>query len=148
MAVTRDQFNHWNTILTRFRDLDPMGHVNSTVYFTYFEVGRIAYFEQSGVSTRRVRGKWGIPIVSQTCNYRQQVFHPTTLEVGVRCTELREKTVHLEYALFVAGTDTLVCDGQSISVWVDLEIPKSVPLPADLRQALTDYETSLAARAV
>lgn len=141
MPVTRDQFKHWNTILTRFRDLDPMGHVNSSVYFTYFEVGRTNYFENAGVSARRVSGKWGIPVVSQTCNYRQQVFHPSTLEVGVRCAELREKTVHLEYAVFLADTDTLVAEGQSISVWVDLQIPKSVPLPDDLRRALTGYES-------
>jgi acyl-CoA thioester hydrolase len=139
--VTRDQFKHWNTIPTRFRDLDPMGHVNSSVYFTYFEVGRTDFFEQSGVSARRVKGKWGIPVVSQTCNYRQQVFHPSTLDLGVRCAELREKTVHLEYALFLAGTDTLVANGQSISVWVDLEIPKSVPLPDELRRALSSFDS-------
>lgn len=144
----REKFRHWNTILTRFRDLDPMGHVNSTVYFTYFEVGRTDYFEKSGLSARRVPGKWGIPVVSQTCNYRQQVFHPATLEVGVRCAELREKTVHLEYAVFLADSDTLVAEGQSVSVWVDLAIPKSVPLPDDLRQVLTDYESALAARPV
>jgi len=138
--VTRDQFKHWNTIPTRFRDLDPMGHVNSSVYFTYFEVGRTDFFEKSGVSARRVKGKWGIPVVSQTCNYRQQVFHPSTLELGVRCAEMGEKTVHLEYALFLAGTATLVASGQSISVWVDLEIPKSVPLPDEIRHALSTFD--------
>jgi acyl-CoA thioester hydrolase len=141
--VTRDRFRHWNTILTRFRDLDPMGHVNSSVYFTYFEVGRTDYFEKSGVSARRVRGKWGIPVVSQTCNYRQQVFHPSTLDVGVRCAELREKTVHLEYAIFLAGTGTLVAEGGSISVWADLELAKSVPLPDDVRGALMAFETGV-----
>jgi len=135
--VTRDQFKHWSTILTRFRDLDPMGHVNSSVYFTYFEVGRTYFFENTGISALRVQGKWGIPVVSQTCNYRQQVFHPSTLEIGVRCAELGEKTVHLEYALFLAGTDTVVASGQSISVWVDLEIPKSVRLPAEIRRVLS-----------
>ena len=114
--MTRDAFKHWNTIPTRFRDLDPMGHVNSSVYFTYFEVGRTDFFEKSGVSGFRVKGKWGIPVVSQTCDYRLQVFHPSALDLGVRCADLRKKTVHLEYALFLAGTDTLVASGQSLSV--------------------------------
>lgn len=144
----REKFRHWNTILTRFRDLDPMGHVNSTVYFTYFEVGRTSYFDKCGLSAQRVPGKWGIPVVSQTCNYRQQVFHPSTLDVGVRCAELREKTVHLEYALFLADSDTLVAEGHSVSVWVDLAIPKSMPIPTELRRVLTEYEPALAARLV
>ena len=138
---TREAFKFWVTLPTRFRDLDPMGHVNSSVYFTYFETGRTDYFAASGVSAQRVKGKWGIPVVSQTCNYRQQVFHPSTLDIGVRCAEVGEKTVRLDYAIFLAGSSTLVAEGQSISVWVDLEIPKSVPIPPELRRALAAFDS-------
>jgi acyl-CoA thioester hydrolase len=136
----RSAFKFWVTVPTRFRDLDPMGHVNSSVYFTYFETGRTDYFAATGVSARRVPGKWGIPVVSQTCDYRQQVFHPSTLEIGVRCAELGAKTVQLAYAAYLAGTDTLVAEGRSISVWVDLEIPKSVALPEEIRRALSEFD--------
>jgi acyl-CoA thioester hydrolase len=132
----RSDFSFWITFPTRFRDMDTMGHVNSSVYFTYFENGRTAFFDRSGVSDLRVSGKWGIPVVSQSCNYRDQVHHPETLDVGVRCSELRDKTVHLAYEIYRAGTDELVADGTSVSVWVDLEIPKSVPLPDDVRNAI------------
>ena len=27
----------WYPVQIRFRDLDPLAHVNNTVYFTYFE---------------------------------------------------------------------------------------------------------------
>jgi acyl-CoA thioester hydrolase len=30
----------------RFRDLDPLAHVNNTVYFIYFEEARSYYFDQ------------------------------------------------------------------------------------------------------
>ncbi|MGH7564476.1 MAG: acyl-CoA thioesterase, partial [Gemmatimonadota bacterium] len=33
-------------IPVRFRDLDPMGHVNNSVYLTYFEVARTAYWQE------------------------------------------------------------------------------------------------------
>lgn len=135
-----EKFHSWVTIPTRFRDMDAMGHVNSSVYFTYFEIGRTEYFARSGVSDQRVAGKWGIPVVSQQCNYREQVFHPATLEIGVRCSELGEKTVHLAYGLYRAGTDTLVADGESVSVWVDLTIPKSVPLPQSVRESIAAYD--------
>ena len=140
-TATRASFKFWITVPTRFRDLDPMSHVNSSVFFTYFESGRTEYFAATGISARRVKGKWGIPVVSQTCHYCQQVFHPSTLEVGVRCAEAAGKTVRVAYAIFLAGTDTLVAEGESISVWVDLEIPKSVPLPDEIRNALAAFES-------
>ena len=132
----RSDFTFWITFPTRFRDMDVVGHVNSSVYFTYLENGRTEFFARSGVSALRVSGKWGIPVVSQTCNYREQVIHPETLDVGVRCSEMREKTVHLVYEIYRAGTDNLVADGSSISVWADLEAGKSVPLPPEIRRAI------------
>lgn len=139
----RDDFKNWVTVPTRFRDLDPMNHVTSTVYFVYFEMARLDYFHKSGIAGMRQTGTRGIPVVSQTCNYKKQVFHPSTLDIGIRCTEIREKTVHFGYEIYLQGTDTLVADGQSVSAWVDLTIPKSIPLPDELRQTLEAFEADL-----
>ena len=34
-----DDFRYKVEVEVRFRDLDPMNHVNNAVYFTYFEIG-------------------------------------------------------------------------------------------------------------
>lgn len=138
--MARNDFKLWVSVPTRFRDLDTMKHVNSTVYFVYFEMARIAYFRDSGIGEFRTDGKRGIPVVSQTCNYRRQVFHPSNLEVGIRCFEMGEKTVHLGYEVYLEGSDTLVADGTTTSAWVDLTIPKSIPLPEELRSAIEAFE--------
>lgn len=136
----RGEFKKWISVPTRFRDLDPMNHVNSTIYFVYFEMARIEYFKDIGIAQMRDTGKSGIPVVSQTCNYRQQIFHPSTLDIGVRCAELGESTVHLAYEIYLHDTDTLVADGVTISTCVDLTVPKAIPLPGELRQAFQDFE--------
>ncbi len=136
----RDEFKKWLSVPTRFRDLDPMNHVNSSIYFVYFEMVRTEYFKDTGIASLRENDKSGIPVVSQTCNYRQQVFHPSTLDVGIRCTELREKTVHLAYEVYLEDTETLVADGVSVSAWVDLTVPKAIPLPDQIRRAINDFE--------
>ena len=41
--------NVWYPVQIRFRDLDPLAHVNNTVYFSYFEDARIYYFNQLGL---------------------------------------------------------------------------------------------------
>src|SRR6266699_3899300 len=39
-------YRSWYPVQIRFRDLDPLAHVNNTVYFTYFEEARSYYFNQ------------------------------------------------------------------------------------------------------
>jgi acyl-CoA thioester hydrolase len=39
-------FPVWTDISIRFRDCDPMGHVNNAVYLTYLEVGRQVYWQR------------------------------------------------------------------------------------------------------
>ena len=41
-----EDFPCWYPVQIRFRDLDPLAHVNNTVYFTYFEEARSYYFDK------------------------------------------------------------------------------------------------------
>ena len=36
-------FYFWHTLTTRFRDLDPLHHVNNAIYNSYFEEARIHF---------------------------------------------------------------------------------------------------------
>ncbi|MBV9230686.1 MAG: acyl-CoA thioesterase [Chloroflexi bacterium] len=41
-----ETYRCWYPLQIRFRDLDPLAHVNNTVYFVYFEEARSHYFNQ------------------------------------------------------------------------------------------------------
>src|ERR687897_688827 len=34
-------YRHWTTITIRYRDLDPLGHINNSVYSEWFEAARV-----------------------------------------------------------------------------------------------------------
>ena len=38
------QFNHTLPIQLRFNDVDKFGHVNNTVYFSFYDLGKTEYF--------------------------------------------------------------------------------------------------------
>ena len=120
--------------------MDAMGHLNNIIYFQYMESARIGYFEMLMGWTGRDEGKGrqGPVVVSQTFNYRVQVYYPAELEVGVRCQEIRNRSFVLAYGMFRKGTDELVGDGTSVAVWLDYSANKAVPVPPILRQALTE----------
>ena len=117
--------------------MDAMGHVNNIIYFQYLESARIGYIQAIGWGGRRGDGRQGPVVVSQTFNYRRQIFYPDKLEVGVRCPEVGGRSFVLEYGVFRQGADDLAGDGSSVVVWLDHEAGKALPIPPALRQALT-----------
>ncbi|MFI5339340.1 MAG: acyl-CoA thioesterase [Candidatus Methylomirabilales bacterium] len=135
----RADFRFWWPVTVRWGDMDAMGHVNNVIYFQYMESARIGYFEMLMGWTGRDEGggRQGPVVVSQTFNYRVQVYYPAELEVGVRCREIRNRSFVLEYGIFRKGTDELVGDGSSVAVWLDYNTNKAIPIPPILRQAFT-----------
>jgi acyl-CoA thioester hydrolase len=118
--------------------MDAMGHVNNVVYFQYLESARIGFVEAIGWGNRTGSGgRQGPVVVSQTFNYRRQVFYPAELEVGVRSKEVRSRSFVLEYGVFWKGTDELIGDGSSVVVWLDYDAGKALDIPPGLRRALT-----------
>ena len=106
-----DAYPCWYPVQIRFRDLDPLAHVNNTVYFTYFEEARSYYFShletwlkewpsreehqevESIVShpphnprihTRPDGSHYGILIKEVTCTLLLPLVRSDTVEVGVR----------------------------------------------------------------
>ena len=54
-------FAVWVPVAVRYSDLDPQGHVNNAVYFTYFEQGRLGYFDAMRRLARAAAGRTSPP---------------------------------------------------------------------------------------
>ncbi len=133
-------FRHWITVPVRWGDMDAFGHVNNAKYFTYCESARISYFQAIGLGAQTTTPVHGPSVVTATCNFRQQVHHPATLEVGVRAAKIGRTSFPLEYGIFLEGTDDLVADGSSVVVWVDYGAGKSTPLPESLKERIREID--------
>lgn len=120
--------------------MDAMGHVNSAVYFTYFEIVRMWYFGHIGLQHLKVEGKVGPAVVSQACNYREQVFHPAVLDAGIRSTKIGAKSFTVDYEFYLEDSDRLVCDGHTVMVWVDYEAARAIPIPDALREGILQFD--------
>ena len=49
------QFNHTLPIQLRFNDVDKFGHVNNTVYFSFYDLGKTEYFAPDDFMLRSPR---------------------------------------------------------------------------------------------
>jgi acyl-CoA thioester hydrolase len=135
----RREFSFWWPVAVRWGDMDALGHVNNTLYLQYLESARIGFFEGIGWGMDRFAAEGHAPVVvSQTFHYRRQVTYPATLDVGLRCKEVRQRSLVLEFGVFRAGTDEVVGNGSTVLAWTDLAAGRAVALPADLRARLAD----------
>lgn len=136
----RERFTQWTTIPVRWRDMDTNNHVNSAVFFTYFEMARMQYFRDIGLMDLKEPGKEGPAVVSNTCNYRSQVREVVELDAGVRATEVRRRSFIIEYEIYFKDSDTLVADGSTVMAWIDYKSGKAVELPQRLRDKILELQ--------
>lgn len=139
-TITRDQFTFWKTIEVRWGDMDSVGHVNNTVYFVYLESARVELLRKIGARGKQGGSVHGPALVSTSCDFKQQVVYPATLDVGVRVEAIGNRSFRMSYGLFLRGTDDVVATASSVNAWVDYAAERAVELPDWLRTALAEYQ--------
>jgi acyl-CoA thioester hydrolase len=117
----------------RFRDLDPMGHVNNAVFLTYLEQARIAFFAEAGAATGLE--DMNMVVARVEIDFKAPVRLGQEVEVSVRASRFGTKSFDLEYELHVEGE--LVAEAKSVQVAYDYDRRQPIPVPAEWREKLT-----------
>jgi len=117
----------------RFRDLDPMGHVNNAVFLTYLEQARVAFFSEMGAATGLE--DMNMVVARVEIDFKAPVRLGQEVEVSVRASRFGTKSFDLDYELRVEGE--LVAVAKSIQVAYDYKRREPVPVPAEWREKLS-----------
>lgn len=121
-------------------DQDAFGHVNNTVYFRWFESARIEFLDRLGLSALMQRERIGPILAAIGCNYRRQVKFPDHVQIGARITRLGRTSMTMEHRLYSEALGQIVADGESTIVVFDYQRQKPVGIPAEIRQAVEQFE--------
>jgi acyl-CoA thioester hydrolase len=116
----------------RFRDLDPMGHVNNAVFLTYIESARVAFLVHLGVATGL--GDMSIIVARIEIDFRAPVGFGEEVEIAVQAGRFGEKSFDLDYVLRVGGQ--VVAEAKSVLVGYDYERGEAVAIPDAWRERL------------
>ena len=117
----------------RFRDLDPMGHVNNAVFLTYIEEARAALLAEVGAATGLE--DMNMIVARVEIDFRAPVRFGQEVKISVHASRFGTKSFDLEYELRVDGD--VVAEAKSVQVAYDYSRREPVPLPADWREKLT-----------
>ncbi len=132
------KFRHTLPIQLRFNDVDKFGHVNNTVYFSFYDLGKTEYFASvcPGVDWE----KDGIVVVHIEANFVSQIFGSDNVAVQTAVTEIGTKSFHLMQRVIDTKTEEVKCVCTSIMVFFDLEKHESKPLGEEHIEAICAYE--------
>lgn len=132
------QFRHTLPIQLRFNDVDKFGHVNNTVYFSFYDLGKTEYFASvcPGVNWE----KDGIVVVHLDADFLSQIFATDQVAVQTAVTEIGTKSFRLVQRMIDLNSGEVKCIGASVMVAFDLEKHVSKPLTEEWIEAICKYE--------
>ena len=122
----------------RFRDCDPLGHVNNAVYLTYLEQARFNHWRALwGFGTPQLAaGRPGVILARVECDYRRSATYGETLEIRLTVGELGRTSFRYEYDI-VDEQGRTVLTAKTVQVMYDYASGTPVPIPDDIRALLT-----------
>jgi len=126
-------YPNWTTVTIRYRDLDPLKHINNSVYSEWFEVARVAL-------TRKISAAgpdWLVTALARmTINFLGETTYPGEVRIGGRLLSTGNRSFRSAYGVFRDGKCLATAD--CVSVWFDPRERHSVTPPETVRQGMEE----------
>ncbi|CAN5629323.1 thioesterase family protein [soil metagenome] len=125
-------------------EMDAFGHVNTVVYFRYFETARIAYLRAIGFTGSDEHGRTAPvvgPILHSThCRFRRPLAFPDSVRVGARSISVGADRFTMEYAIASERAGGIAADGGGIVVAYDYANARRADLPEAVRARILELD--------
>ena len=130
---------HRTPLEIRFRDTDRLGHVNNAVYLTYFEQGRVSFFD----ALLGLEVKWneqGLILANAQVDFLQPIHLEDKIAVDISVNRIGNKSFELAYNVVKLGdAETSMARGNTVLVCFDYLKNTSIAIPASWRSALEAF---------
>lgn len=136
MSDDEGEFSYVTEVDVRFRDIDPMDHVNNAVYVTYIEQARAEYYEDVVGLTL---GEADTVLAHLEVDYERPIELGDTVEVRMRTDELGTSSIPMSYELRVEGA--VVATAHTVQVTFDRETGEAEPVPEAWRERIEAFES-------
>lgn len=131
MAFSRD-------IDVRFRDLDPLNHVNSSVYFTYMEHARVQFLiEEAGAASA---AELPIILASARVEFRNPIQGSRRVRVTLWVSRIGGKSWDFDYRVEDADSGVVYAEGRTVQVAYSYDEAATVPIADELRGILLAHQ--------
>ncbi len=136
-----DGFNFSFPIQMRWNDLDALGHVNNSVYVTYFEIARGQFMLNACPSWDWTKDMFLIANVHVDF-LKELLLTSTTPLVHVRTVKIGGKSFVLEYIITSGkGEETIIhARGTTTQIMFDMKTRQTIEIPERVRASLREFD--------
>lgn len=127
-------------ISVRYGDLDPQWHVNNSKFLTYIETTRLHYLLELGLFDGRSFNDLPFIVADVHVKYLLPIMPTDEVLVTMGITRIGTKSVVMEYEVWSADETRLFATAETVMVAYDYHTKASVPISAELRRIISDYE--------
>ena len=132
--------DHQIQVRVRYSETDQMGVVYHGNYIPYFEIGRVEWLRNKGVSYKKMEESGiGLPIVNMNINYKKSAVYDELLTVHTVFKSQTSVKIEFDCAIYNEAQE-LLTTAQFLLVFVSLKTGKPTAPPDYILELLKSFE--------
>ena len=132
-------FKHSIPVQLRFNDADSLGHINNSVYFSFYDLGKSEYFK--AMSGKQLDTKdIDIVVVHAEVDFLAPVFLTDEIEVQTTVSGIGNKSFTLLQRIVETSTGKVKCVCKTVMVGFDFETQASINISDKWRKTIAEFE--------
>lgn len=132
-------FKHTYPVQLRFSDVDQLGHVNNSVYFSLYDLAKTAYMEavqKENIDYRHT----SLVVANINANFMAPVFFSDKLAIQTSTVHLGHKSFVLYQRAMNTETNEVKCECRTVMVAFDVESQQAIVIPDAWKEAIARFE--------
>ena len=135
-----EKYKHSIPVQLRFNDTDALGHVNNSVYLSFYDLGKTAYFQTLNKGEKVEQKEVDIVVAHIDVDFISPVFLTDEIAVQTRVESIGNKSFSLKQRIVDTKTGLEKCVCRTIMVGFDFKNNCTKPISEKWRQSIEEYE--------
>ena len=124
-------------VRVRYQETDQMGIVYYSKYFVYFEMGRIEFLRDMGISYAKIeKENIFLAVADAHCKYKSPAMYDDLLVIKTCLSMIKLARIEFSYEIRRVNEDTLIAEGSTLLACLGKN-KKPIAIPEKIRKALS-----------
>lgn len=133
------EFSHRMPLQVRFNDIDILGHINNSVYLSFFDLAKAEYL--TGATSVRVEiGGIAVAIVNINCQFYSPGYFNEPLEAATTVTRVSHRSLCMEQRIYNPTNGDVKCIATTIMAGFDPKTARGTEIPQEFIAELEAFE--------
>jgi acyl-CoA thioester hydrolase len=135
------QFFHAIPVQTRYNDIDLAGHVNNAVYYEYYDLGRVNYFNDV-LGEHAFSEKKHVAIAQSNTTFLKELFLFDDIQLVSKTIRFGTKSFDLLQAILLPSEEGMELCSFTITTFVCMNYTKheSIKIPHEWKEKIELFE--------